>query len=1482
MPFYNNKKLLFFNEEGYPYNFEINNEGVYEGTVMFAENSSDLFKTLSIYAFEEVQPFSLTDYLSMNKMELYNISGISFQPYTYSGDTITNITRVNAASTFYSKWVYGENFDEKYPKGTVVSFSAVTFTTTNVDFNNKYYTVLDTKPDAILINTSTSNSGWSYTFSSGKILSHNIVSFNDYDNTIYPQISSWTLHDNKKFSIIGTQLNDGVNIYTDNQQMKTIYQTWSLSGNSGDMLRLDFELKTERPKLYQGPATFTVSGTTAYIEFGKKLNSLIGLEENQQVVFEDYDDNSVMNNAIFTIDDGTTEFDLYSGNVEFIKTLNTNKTFMTHFGNKGKSSQNFIKNTTPTNFNKYTSFFQTYYPSAFFTYDYFIQITGTSTNFDYSLQVGDTIQLLANSITTGSTRHKNDMREFTVLEIQSFYDIRVDYWKNRIVNDTNWYNMIVTKSKSNNITVQEQLESDAIWMYDNVDNNTSHAEYVPLTQRYEKFKVKEYTIPETIINSYSIKKLITIDEVKTIVCTMSIPSSYPQTFSKNVIAYDTSNILSFEQQILKNSNNSTDMVATIDAFNTTYGDYLLNNYGILVYPTLYTSAYTSAIIGSAIIGFTYLGIDTGTTLSSCTLNIHSVYSLNQDNSSLTYDKYFIPRVYINNTLLTTTAITNYEINKVVLEFDNQLYKENVYPNDYDNFNRDHYLEIYFDLSNNETNFGFNLELNDSDYYIAFTGNTQTTIQAFITKYSNLFATSGFIMTGGTNSLGIYATYPNVEIYSYKVKVNAYSSYEITTEVENRFIALSGNEIELINSSTTQSFYDICFSTGMIITVSDSNYTQNNSRYNIIGLTDSILELSYQGLFFNDVSNITIDVDRFLRKPRESANKNVYYSWKFDIPFSTDIFYYDLSGEHLKPYLNDSRLTYIGPKPLWDTENACSEVNKNIILRDEPNKKLGDISDPTKQQTVFRGKDGDYCLNFLLEQYDDLTEFDYTPTPLQVFLGYNSTDEGVSQTTVVMNKVENIIFSGYTNSTDDLNGIDFSFNSAGTLLITTSQQNFNFVDYGFEKYQPITIDFIDQSITGTTIFKNYGTLLIEMVGGKQMKFYEDYRDFEFTENNEFVSFSSTGNTSGYYYEIKVQPKPILKLNVLGETEVEDERFRIVLNNLGIQINEDVEKIFIESDIDEDGIDYKLLNRKRKEMLLQYPEIYNYIGSYKSVINAINYFGWNDLQLYEYYKNVNPNSPLYQKLHKVLIPDIFDNTVDGWTSTDYVSGKYNTGLFKKTNLFNLTYTITDEDGNNVLLYSLDEVQIKLSKLKRWLKRNVLPLSTNLIDITGVADVTCNNYQNYDVSNQIIKSYSENDSDVVNFTYTETLNFDHNYLFEIEFYTRSNISPSGWTCKIQTFSKDTNGKLIPQKYFKLMKNDLGNFSFNLDKFIDEYLYIETSSYNDYGVGQKYNKMVNTSTSKNYILVNNNFHIPDYNYLNVSSQYYWFDKDGFIYLDD
>ena len=48
----------------------------------------------------------------------------------------------------------------------------------------------------------------------------------------------------------------------------------------------------------------------------------------------------------------------------------------------------------------------------------------------------------------------------------------------------------------------------------------------------------------------------------------------------------------------------------------------------------------------------------------------------------------------------------------------------------------------------------------------------------------------------------------------------------------------------------------------------------------------------------------------------------------------------------------------------------------------------------------------------------------------------------------------------------------------------------------------------------------------------------------------------------------------------------------------------------------------------------------------------------------------------------IPDIFDNSVEGWTENDYISNTYPNEKFEETSLFNLTYFITDKEGNYVL--------------------------------------------------------------------------------------------------------------------------------------------------------------------------------------------------------
>lgn len=94
----------------------------------------------------------------------------------------------------------------------------------------------------------------------------------------------------------------------------------------------------------------------------------------------------------------------------------------------------------------------------------------------------------------------------------------------------------------------------------------------------------------------------------------------------------------------------------------------------------------------------------------------------------------------------------------------------------------------------------------------------------------------------------------------------------------------------------------------------------------------------------------------------------------------------------------------------------------------------------------------------------------------------------------------------------------------------------------------------------------------------------------------------------------------------EAEGEDERFRTVLGNYGIPDPIKFPNIFKSQDPHEQGIDWRIVNKKSKELFLYYDEIFPYVGTYKALFNAIRYLGYQDLIFKEWYsiKDTNDNT------------------------------------------------------------------------------------------------------------------------------------------------------------------------------------------------------------------------------------------------------------------
>jgi hypothetical protein len=633
-------------------------------------------------------------------------------------------------------------------------------------------------------------------------------------------------------------------------------------------------------------------------------------------------------------------------------------------------------------------------------------------------------------------------------------------------------------------------------------------------------------------------------------------------------------------------------------------------------------------------------------------------------------------------------------------------------------------------------------------------------------------------------------------------------------------------------------------------------------------TPSKVSEGYFGSLSSDYvpkTDIWLKTREYIRAPRENFNGqgrvDLYY--KFETDEHSQIFMYDISGNQLN---SGTSYSYIGEKPL-----------QNPYLNKIPNKDITKISDSSAQQTVFDE------IMFTLDYVDSDTNISILPSPLELFLGYNDTQEGYVKTTLNLYKKEDVSFTlSYVSNLDNLitlsnytiSGITYSM----IQLAINAQQSFiydsNDIFRGLKIGQILQISVTDvTNITNKWISNN---------NGKQFKIKELYNnqiilntidDILLNETNIIQDYPENGSTTYLDIKFTVIDKTIAKFDVYGQTEIEDIRYRIELSNIGHLINPSDAYIFKTYDIDEGGIDWRFLNKKRKEMLMVKDQIFPYVGSYKSIINSINYFGYNDLDFYEYYRNIDINSPNFYKLFKVLIPDIFDNTVPGFKVNDFLRHTLPNPNYEDTNLFNLTYRITDKQGNWILKYSLQEVIIKLQGLKRWLETNVVPITHKILDITGAADFRNSNYI-------VHKSFSRKGYSVVeNFTPVD-FNINEAYLMPvnsgstvynvvIDFVTPKSVNyPTNFTVFIRTYKtyKEWNPFTTYSK-----DEEVIYYGIIYKSFIDDNRILDPRKYEDVSDWNPDTEYFNGN------LANYNRHI--YQYMGASSSFIEFGTQSTIY---
>ena len=291
----------------------------------------------------------------------------------------------------------------------------------------------------------------------------------------------------------------------------------------------------------------------------------------------------------------------------------------------------------------------------------------------------------------------------------------------------------------------------------------------------------------------------------------------------------------------------------------------------------------------------------------------------------------------------------------------------------------------------------------------------------------------------------------------------------------------------------------------------------------------------------------------------------------------------------------------------------------------------------------------------------------------------------------------------------------------------------------------------------------------------------------------------------YHRVGGVDYPLVELVINAQSIGKDERLNTLLDNFGLYHPDSFPQLFKEVDINEDLPDWEILNYKAKHMILEHDHIMPFIGTYKGLINAIKWLGYEDIKVKEWFRDVKEGRNL-----SLYVP--YD--ADGRKRTiTYFSDEERRNL-QKLNQLSLVYCINretgevDEWGNpeteNCYEYNLNEILIKLYALKQWLEKNIIGVNARIWDLTGEG-IYLERFQNFLYGTQNIGS----DANYVQSLTPQTINpnselvtGDASILLTLKEY--ENVTIEDLPFRVIDFARygwdPSNGFFSPDEYYDL----------------------------------------------------------------------------------
>lgn len=349
------------------------------------------------------------------------------------------------------------------------------------------------------------------------------------------------------------------------------------------------------------------------------------------------------------------------------------------------------------------------------------------------------------------------------------------------------------------------------------------------------------------------------------------------------------------------------------------------------------------------------------------------------------------------------------------------------------------------------------------------------------------------------------------------------------------------------------------------------------------------------------------------------------------------------------------------------------------------------------------------------------------------------------------------FLSVTSSADLITAIPKQSGSNPDIAIE-SNVNTSYLGYTFTTVAETATELLsitdEQTLSNTDVFERSGKFCYKL----NLLFTPEY---EAGIHDQTYSRKHTGQLNVTY---EVGGETIeFSVQTIGRAIEIDGRLTVALQNFKKFINDDYYQAFFESDLNTNEQDQVLLNKKKREYLLVMFELTGFVGSYRSLIGALEYFGWGELlTIKEYWRSMSSDEYKLTDIKNQILSKI-DKQLAGYRKSNQMSLTY------KVNNFQGDY---DSDGLPIyvnVLTDTDTVITKLYALKRVLEEDFLTLNTKIIDITGEISAVVGHELNVWINSSTLTEIrmSENiDSEVTYEILDNTINISEHQVLIDEF--------------------------------------------------------------------------------------------------------------------